>query len=523
MTSIDNNVTRFALIAAFGGFVFGLDAANISGAVRYVSALFSLDSMQVGTLVGAALFGVIVALFLTGTLCDRFGRKNVLMGIAVTYALSSIISSLAISYEMLVVGRFIGGVAFASITVSAMYIGEIAPADKRGRFVSVNQLMIAIGLLLAFIINYGLVKIMPNVEWLTNENIWRFMLGAELIANAVWIALLLRVPESPRWLLAKNKRQQAERNLQYLVEPAEIPAFIDQIEESLENHHQTDTKTQLKELFSKKMIWVLSIAITYAVVQGATGMNAVLFFAPMVFEQIGMSVEDTFMQTITIGVVGLLSTFVAIAFVEKLGRRSLTLFGLLLVVVAHSSIWFGFKQAHYVIDDAAIAEIKIEVAKENIAPEKIDPLNGTQFNTDVEMKKHLATVFSNGELPLVSGAVINASIQDVNVTAVLFGIFAFLAAFNMSIGPIMWVIFSEIFPNSVRSVALPFAALVQTVSSWSIQQFFPWQLEQFGAANTFLNYGIIGLVGLVIMFFILPETKGKSIELLEKDLVKCKA
>lgn len=513
-------VTQYSLIAAFGGFVFGLDAANISGAIRFVSSLFELDSLQQGTLVGCALFGVIVALFFTGTLCEKFGRARVLLAIGITYSISSIVSSLAVNYEMLIVGRFIGGVAFASITVSAMYIGEIAPPQTRGRFVSINQFMIGLGLLVAFVVNYFLIQAIGDIEWLTNDNVWRVMLGAELIANAVWIALLLKIPESPRWLVKRGRIEEAKKVFALIDDPEKGDELIKQVNDSLHNEPKKDTFQQLAELFSKKMRFVLFIAVVYAIVQGATGMNAVLFFAPMVFEQVGMSVEDTFMQTIVTGVVGLLATVIAITFVEKLGRRFLTIAGLVLVVVAHGSTWYGFSQANYVFDDTAMTQIQADFATESIDTTKLELLRDKTFSNDVALKAEISDIFDKKEVPIVTGYLINGSIQGINVALVLFGIFAFLAAFNMSIGPIMWVIFSEVFPNSVRSVALPFAALVQTISSWSIQQFFPWQLDNLGVSNIFLIYAGLGLVGLVIMWAILPETKGKSIEDIERELVK---
>ena len=515
-----SKVSQFALIAAFGGFVFGLDAANISGAVKFVSSLFELDSIQQGTLVGIALIGVIVALFFTGTLCEKFGRARVLLAIGLTYAVSSIVSSLALNYEMLLVGRFIGGVAFASITVSAMYIGEIAEPESRGKFVSVNQFMIGLGLLVAFVINYFLIQQMDNINFITSENIWRYMLGAELIANAVWVVLLLRIPESPRWLIKQNRIDDAKLAFNSIGLKQSFESFLQDVQKSIKKDKPLSSKQQLNELFSKKMRFILGIAICYAIVQGATGMNAVLFFAPMVFEQVGMSVEDTFFQTIITGVVGLTATIIAITLVEKLGRRALTLGGLLLVVVAHGSTYKGFSEAKYIFDETAVAEIAITMKSNNIDVSKLEPFESRIFNNDVELKKALAEVFDKRELPLISGKVINETIDGVNSTLVLFGIFAFLAAFNMSIGPIMWVIFSEIFPNSVRSIALPFAALVQTISSWSIQQFFPWQLDNMGVGSIFLIYALLGLTGLLIMFFILPETKGKSIEQIESDLVK---
>ncbi len=505
---------KFSMIAAFGGFVFGLDAANISGALRFVSSQFELTSLQTGNVVGCAIVGVILALFFTGSLCQRFGRKKVLLGIALTYSLSTVISSFANSYEMLVVGRFIGGVAFASITVSAMYIGEIAPAKKRGQFVSVNQLLITLGSLIAFVINYFLVSSMGSIESLTDENIWRLMLGFEIVPNIIWFSLLLTIPESPRWLLSKQRDDEAKAVFEQITAQGEVSELMTDIKQTIKQDSTNTVVQQLKLLFSKPMRFLVIIAVVYAVVQGATGMNAVLFYAPTVFEQIGMSVEDTFLQTIVLGGVSVLFTLVAIFTVEKLGRKVLTVSGLLLIVLAHGSIWYGFDNASYQISQPVIQK----VALQQVDADKLLPFLGKTYDTDVALKADLASVYTKKELPLISGVVINESIT-INPAFVLFGLFAFLAAFNMSIGPIMWVIFSEIFSSRVRSVALPFAALVQSISSWSIQQFFPWQLENMGAANTFLYYGGVAFIGCIVMALILPETKGKTIEAIERELV----
>lgn len=509
------NASFYSFFAAFGGFVFGLDAANLSGAIRFVSAEYGLTSGQQGTVASAALYGVIVALFITGALCERYGRKAVLITIACTYALSSIISALALNYPMLVVGRFIGGVAFASLTVSAMYIGEIAPANKRGKYVSTAQLLIVLGSLVAFIVNYFLVKSLAMSTWLTDNNIWRYMLGFELIANVVWVAMLLRIPKSPRWLIKRDRDEEARAILAKIQPAEEIDLAVCQIQDSLAKAPKTSPMEQLKTLFSGKMRFVVWLAVVYAVVQGATGMNAVNFFAPIVFEQIGMSTDSAFFQTIVFGAIGVLFTIIAILLVEKLGRRFLTLAGLSLVVIAHSSSWYGFNSATYELSPAAITEI----AAQDVDTSKLLQFSGNVYDSDVDLKTDLASIYSDKELPLVSGPIINAAI-DINPVLVLFGIFAFMAAFSVSIGPIMWVIFSEIFPISVRSVALPFAALVQTFASVAITKFFPWQLENFGAANIFLTYAAVGLVGLILMSVILPETKGKSIEELERDLIK---
>ncbi|WP_096084630.1 sugar porter family MFS transporter [Agaribacterium haliotis] len=519
MAYSNNNVTKYALIAAFGGFIFGLDFMNISGAIRYISSLFELDDLQTGRVVGIGFLGVVGALLFVGTLCERFGRQRVLLAIALAYSLSSILSAFALSYEMLVVGRLIGGAAFASITVSAMYIGEIATPDKRGKFVSVNQLMIALGVFLASAINFFLIKYLDDIRLLNAENVWRFMLGAELIFNAVWVALVFRLPESPRWLLKKGREQEARAVLEKTVPPEQVDSTIKEVVESFHQQSSSNTFTQLKRLFSKRMTLVLSIAIVYAVVQGGTGMNAILSFAPMIFEQVGMSTEDGFMQTVIMSVVNLAAVFIAIFFVEKLGRRFLTLAGLILVVVAHLSSWVGFKDSDYHLDELAMQSISQELQGKGIDLAKLEPMLGQSYQNDVELKAALAQHLSKKELPLATGAVINHSIDGVKPALVLFGIFAIIAAFNMSIGPILWVILSEIFPNNVRSVALPFAAMVQTLSSWAISELFPWKLNTFGAANVFLLYAVIAVVGFALMYMLLPETKGKSLETIEKDLV----
>ena len=514
-TTTDRTVTRFAVIAAFGGFVFGLDAANISGVVRFVQAQFALNSWQTGAVVSCAIVGVILALFFTGAFCERFGRKRVLITIALTYSLSTILSSLAVNFEMLVLGRFIGGIAFASITVSAMYIGEIAPANRRGSFVSVSQLLITLGTLLAFIVNYFLVDAMDEVSWIHNQNVWRMMLGFELIANAIWVTALLTIPESPRWLIKKGRIDEARAIFDRIAHVEDIDSTIAGVQQSIDEDAKQNPMAQLKTLFSGPMGFIVLIAVCYAIVQGATGMNAVLFFAPTVFEQVGMTLEDTFAQTIILGAVAVVFTLVAILMVEKLGRRALTLTGLVLIALAHLSTWHGFNSATYSLDEEAISIIEAD----GVEVSELRQFVGNTYENDVALKADLARVYSRSDLPLVSGVIINSTI-NITPAFVLFGIFAFLAAFNMSIGPIMWVIFSEIFPNNVRSVALPFAALVQSVSSFCIQQIFPWQLENLGAAPTFLSYGVIAIIGIAVMAIILPETKNKSIEELEKELVR---
>lgn len=519
MKTNDKNSLKYCLFATFGGLVFGVDAAIISGTIRFISSKFELNSLQVGTVVSIAGFGAMIALLFTGSLCNRYGRKKVLLGIAISYLISAAISAGAWNLSSLLIGRLIGGLAFCSLSITSMYIGEIASSKQRGRLVSINQLSICLGSLIAFLVNYLLVKNMNSISFIDEDNIWRYMFGSEILFNIIWIGLLIRIPESPRWLLMNGKVKEAKEIFAKIIAKEnleeEFKNIVEGIKEAANNNF--GIKEQLKIMFSNRMTLVMVIGLAYAIIQQVIGINAVLFYAPTVFEQVGMSVTDSFMQTILVGIVDMLAVVIAIMFVEKSGRRKLTIIGLSIVVIAHASSWYGFHTAKYEINKTAI----IKLNDEHIDTKKLSLLEGHVYKTDVELKKDLAKIYDNKELPLVQGPIIKSTIS-INVFFVMFGIFAFLAAFHLSVGPIMWVILSEVFPNVIRGVAIPLTGLVVSLASYLVQQLFPWQLQHLGAANTFLNYGIFAAIGLVVLVKVLPETKNKSIEDIEKLLVKVK-
>ncbi|EMK6667586.1 sugar porter family MFS transporter [Vibrio fluvialis] len=504
------NAIRYALIVALGGFVFGLDAAIISGTIRYITLEFGLSNLEVGTVVSAPSLGAIIALFFAGKIADAWGRKNTLILIAGLYLLSALGSSLATSYEMLVASRLIGGLAFSSLSLASMYIGEVAPSRLRGKLVSGNQLNIVIGLSAAYFINYYLViNTSESFYLLSPEGIWRTMLGSELIPALVWFGLLFTVPESPRWLILKGRSQEAKMVLGKLYSPKEIIDTVQNINANMVDDKQTPFVDQLKNLVTPKYKTTLIIGIIIAVVQGITGMNAILFYAPTVFEQIGFGGDAAFQQSIYIGLTSVVFTLLAILFIDRFGRRPLLLIGLVTAMLSHVTCWYGFNSATF-----SINEEKIVTLSENINAKPLEILQGKSFNNDVEFKEALSAVYNVQDLHRYESQIIETAIS-VNPYIVLFGILGFIAAFHISIGPIMWVLFSEIFPNSVRSAAIPVSAIVTSIASYLIQQFFPWQLANFGAGNTFLMYAVFSAIGLALIAKMLPETKDKSIEEIE--------
>ncbi len=509
------NAVMYAFIVALGGFVFGLDAAIISGTVRYISAEFMLSDLQVGTVVSAPSLGAILALCVAGKVADRFGRKLTIISIAALYVISAVGSALATSYEMLVAFRFIGGLAFSSLSLASMYIGEIAPNHLRGKLVTANQLNIVIGLSAAYFINFYLVENASEAMYLlSNQGIWRTMLGSEVIPALLWLGLVCIIPESPRWLISKGHHDKAVTVLNKLHEEADAKQVFESITANIANSPQVLFKQQFKLLLSPAYNRALFIGITIAVVQGVTGMNAILFYAPTVFEQVGFGVNAAFQQALYIGLTSLAFTVIAVMLIDRLGRRPLMLIGLTLAVLSHLTCWYGFNSANYRVDAEAITAMSQSFDSAPLAS-----IEGVTYTSDTEFKAALATVYDENTLRWHQAEIIEKSIS-INPLLILAGILGFIAAFHISIGPIMWVLFSEIFPNSVRSAAIPIAAMVTSISSYLIQQFFPWQLANLGAASTFLMYAVFGLLGLVVISFTLPETKDKAIEEIELLLHK---
>lgn len=518
MSSYKKNAFIYSTIVAMGGFVFGLDAALISGAFKFITAEFNLNEWEVGALGFGPGIGVLLALPLAAWSSNTYGRKTTLKIIALLYLISAVGSAFATSFVTLFVARFLGGLAFTSITLAAMYIGEIAPAKWRGKLVSMTQINIVIGLTAAYFINYWILQnINSNADWAIaiglKEYTWRWMLGIEIIPALVWFGLLYMVPRSPAWLVYKGKYDEAKGTLSKIIPESEIEDYITEMKQSVaESNQDRSIGSQLREIFSKKMSIVVIVAITMSIVQQSTGINAVLTYAPTVMEQLGLGENAAFEQAIWIGLTSLLFTILSLVLVDKMGRRPMMIGGLVWVIISLGICAYGFGTAKYVVTNEAIIEMQ-SIPDAN----KLTALVGKEFSTDIEFKEAIKDVMGevsardNSSVFLQKSAVLNA-------TLILFGILSFIAAFHFSVGPIMWVLLSEIFPISVRGIAIPLFALISSTISAITQLLFPWQLANMGASTIFLFYGAIVFVGLLILFKFLPETKNLTIEEIQSKL-----
>lgn len=512
MNFYEKNAYLYATIVAMGGFIFGLDAALISGTIRFIVSEFNLTDLELGTVVSAPGLGVLLALPIAGWASNKLGRKVILQIIALLYVVSALASTFATSYWALVSARFLGGLAFSSISLASMYIGEIAPSKWRGKLVSMTQINIVIGLSAAYFINYLILQIANSdanwvIDFAVKENTWRWMLGAEIIPALLWLGLLFLIPKSPAWLVYNDKYGEAKGTLTKLIPKSEIDLHLEEMQKSIKKDTQYNSiKNQLKTIFSKPMRVILIIAMTIAIAQQATGINAILFYAPTIFEQLGIGTDAAFMQAIWIGLTSIVFTILGLLLVDKIGRRPLIISGMVWIIMSLGVCYYGFDKASYTLDRTDLLELK---SIKN--SERLNPLLNIKYDSDIEFKEALNETLGYEDARNYSNVLIQKA-ANINAILILIGILSFIAAFHFSVGPVMWVLFSEIFPISLRGIAIPFFTLITSIISYLVQKFFPWQMATMGISNTLLFYAIIVFVGLVILYKYLVETKNMSIE-----------
>lgn len=311
-----------SLVAACGGMLFGFDTAVISGVIPFIKPYFDLSDAGLGFAVSSIIVGCMAGTQLGGKPGDVLGRRSTLLITALLFIISAVGSALAESFTGFIAYRIIGGIAVGAASVlSPVYIAEIAPPKSRGKLVSINQLAVVIGILLAFFSNYILVGM--------GEHNWRWMLGVMSLPAAAFFVLLMIVPESPRWLYMKGKKQQASKVFEKLLEPEELSAEITRIENSVSAPAQA---RGLAGIFARKEIkWLVVLGIVLAMLQQFTGINVIMYYAPLILAKSGAGISSALLQTIAIGVVNLLFTILSMSIIDRVGRKPLLTVGLLMM------------------------------------------------------------------------------------------------------------------------------------------------------------------------------------------------
>jgi MFS transporter, SP family, arabinose:H+ symporter len=519
MTKQQKYTVKTSLIVALGGFLMGFDASVISGVVRFIEPEFNLTKLELGWAVSSLTLTATLGMMISGPLSNRFGRRTILRWAAVFYAVSAIGSALAPSFTLLVIARMLGGFGVgASLIIAPMYIAEIAPANLRGRLVSFNQLNIVIGISVAFFTNYLILRFgQSGASWAQTLGLdvyqWRWMLGLETLPAILYFGFLFIVPRSPRWLLMKGKDTEAIEVLQKVTSQEQALADMEAVKASFVDASPKKS-VPLSELFKPALRVVLFIGIVMAVLQQITGINSIFFYAPMIFEQSGIGADASFSQAILVGLTNVIFTVLAIAFIDRFGRKVLLISGLSGIVICMLLLSWGFHNATYTLTDEAISNLPAHIDRVKIAQ-----LGGKTFTSDVQFKSEIERVFGAVEAKKIEPDLI-AEATSMNAWLILLGIIGFVASFAVSLGPVMWVLFSEIFPNYIRGIAISFVGFINSAISFLVQLVFPWELATLGSSITFLIYGLFAVIGLVIVAMILPETKNKSLEELEGILIK---
>ena len=433
-----------ALVAALGGFLFGYDTAVINGANQYLKLHFLLTPTQEGIAGASAILGCIPGAMVAGFLSDTFGRRKILFLCAVLYALSGVFSAVAGTFGIFLGARFVSGLGIgASSMICPVYIAELAPARLRGRLGSLFQLGIVAGIFLTLFINAG-IQHGGDEAWNTATG-WRWMLGAEAAPALLLFVVLFFTPESPRWLLQAGREEEARRILSVVTTPDAAEAEIAAVRAA-----STQEEGKLSDLFHARFRAPLILAVSLMAVSQFSGINAVMYYSTKIFTSAGVGVKDAFASSVMVGLVNLLFTFVAVACVDRVGRRSLLLTGLALQVVALVFVGWMFWTA------------------------------------------------AGGVLLLVA-------------------ILGFIAAFAMALGPIPWIVCSEIFPTKVRGRAMSVATFVIWTACYLVAQTFPMLNDNpaVGPAKTFWIYAGCSLAGLLFVLMKMPETKGRTLEEIE--------
>ena len=499
----------------------GFDASVISGVVKFIEPEFNLSKIQLGWAVASLALTASLAMMLSGPLSDRVGRRPVLKLAAILFLVSALASALANSFTLLVFARLLGGLGVgAALIIAPMYIAEIAPSKIRGRLVSFNQLNIVIGISLAFFSNFLILKLSQSPSFWTevlrmDVYHWRWMLGLEALPALIYFLALQRVPESPRWLIMQSRESEALQIMTKISGPEAAATELKSIKSNLAQAAAAGPKKiAFSELLKPSMRLVMIVGISVAILQQITGINAVFFYAPMIFEQSGIGTDASFMQAILVGLTNLIFTLIAIWLIDRVGRKPLLIGGVSGIAISMFTLALSFNSASYLLDQDSIASLS-----EDIDKVALSQIQDQLFDSDLGFKSALVERLGESQANTFETELISAAV-DMNPKLILVAILGFVASFAISLGPVMWVLFSEIFPNQVRGLAISCVGLINSAISFLVQLVFPWELAVLGNSITFAIYGVFALIGLGIIAKLLPETKGKSLEEIEAALVR---
>jgi len=458
----------FSSIAAIGGFLFGFDSGVINGTVEALGQAFNSTAVGSGFQVASMLLGCAAGAFFAGSMADKFGRRSIMIATAVLFLFSAWGSGAATGATQFVFFRILGGLAVGGASILApAYISEISPPDIRGRLATLQQMMIVIGLFSAFLSNYviaGLAGGASEILW-GGFPAWRWMFWAEMVPASVYLVSLLFIPESPRYLVAAGQAGRAESVLTRFLDPARARKLVHEIKETVREQR----KPRLSDMFqigNRRIQPIIWVGLGLSVLQQFTGINVVFYYGAVLWQAAGFTESDALMTNVISGSVNILFTVVAIALIDKIGRKPLLLAGALGQAV---------------------------------------------------MLAVMAILFTTGELS-ATGELQLSSRQGLWALLAANGYIAFFAA---TWGPILWVLMGEMFPNQFRGAALAVCGLFHWLSNFTVTLTFPILLTTIGLGMAYGIYAVFGLIAFLFVKSLVSETRGKTLEELSLEQEDC--
>jgi MFS transporter, SP family, sugar:H+ symporter len=498
-----------AIIVALGGFLLGFDATVISGAVPFIRSHFGLNDLSSGWAVSCFGYGALAGYAVAGPMSDRFGRKSVLLLTAVFFTVSALLSALSPNFLLFVVSRILGGVALGGpLLIAPVYIAELAPPQRRGSLVSVNQLMIVLGISASFFSNYFLLRL--------GENSWRWMLGVEAAPAVLYFLSLFLVPESPRWLLSRGEEDRARAAFARVSGAAQAEVEWRSIRQSFGQRSQARQETflaRLTALFGRPMRRIILVALALAFFQMATGINAVFYYLPTIFSHAGSGRDTAFMQAALVGLVNLGMTLVAIWLIDRLGRKPLLALGAAGMAISLLTCAWAFHDSSYQLTEKSFLLLEQAKVPAGLLTE-LRQGSPRAFSSESEYLESLEKRLGAERIAPYRENLTQAGLR-IRATLVLAAIMGFVASFAISLGPVMWVLLSEIFPHERRGMAISLVGFWNGLVSSSVTLVFPWELSHLGSGGAFLGYGLLAVAALIFVLVYIPETKGRTLEELE--------
>jgi len=446
-------------VATIGGFLFGFDSGVINGTVDGLRLAFNSDSVGTGFNVASMLLGCALGAFIAGSLADRLGRKTILIITAVLFILSAWGSGISVSSFEFIIYRIIGGLAVGAASVLApAYISEIAPAKYRGTLSSIQQVAIISGLFSAFVSNYYLADFAGEstaILWM-NFEAWRWMFWIELIPAFVFLCALLFIPESPRFLVLKQRNDEAKKVLKRLYGEDYAASKFTEISASFSSANHQPKFSDLLDQKTKKVRNIVWVGIGLATFQQLVGINVVFYYGAVLWQAVGFSESDALLINILSGGVSILACVLAMYYIDKIGRKPLLVIGSIGMAITLTVLVFSFATA------------------------------------DID----------------ASGNLIMGSMGVVALIAAN----AYVFFFNISWGPVMWVLLGEMFPNQLRGLGLAVSGFAQWTANFIITMMFPIMLGSIGLAAAYGFYAVCAGLSIIFVLKFVNETKGKELE-----------